>query len=59
MWVLIAGDRSYALKRHYASQLLAFRTLVILMRFRNWVTAAAIQHFVNRNYMFPLRVDIS
>jgi len=38
------------LKRHRGSDLLALRTLVILMRILNWIEAAGIQHFVNRNY---------
>ena len=33
---------------------LPLRTLVILIRFCNWVSATAIRHFVNRNYYNPL-----
>ena len=50
MLALIAGDRSSILNFTKGSQLLALRTLVILMRFRNWVPAAAIQNFVNCKY---------
>jgi len=35
-------------------QLLVLRTLVILMRFRNWAAATGIQNFVSCNYLPPV-----
>jgi len=42
MPVLIAGDRSSALKRDQGLKLFDLQTLVILMRFRNCAAAAGI-----------------
>ena len=50
MPVLIAGDRSSALKRDQGLKLFDLQTLVILMRFRNCAAAASIWHFANCNY---------
>jgi len=47
---LVAEDTSDALKRHQGLQLFHLRTLVIFMRFCNWVSAVGIRHFVKRNY---------
>jgi len=54
MPALVAGDTSDALKRHWCSQLLSLRTLVILMRFCDWVAASDLPHFANRNYQHQL-----
>jgi len=46
-------------KSHWDSWLLALRTLVILMSFRNCLAAVGIWQIVNRNYYHPLTLDIS